>query len=167
MARDEERKTQEAAGEDALHAPKKPMLKMLIITGVVFAVLAGLGVGGFIFYQKVVLGKKEAPKKEQQIESAIWTMDPFIVNLVDNAGESYLKVSIELEVSDKNIIPELNKLKPKLRDNVLDLLTSKSYKDLVDMVGKQRLREEIMMRLNSFITGGKIVKVYFTEFVIQ
>ena len=35
------------------------------------------------------------------------------------------------------------------------------------MVGKQRLRDEITMRLNSFLSGGKIVKVYFTEFVIQ
>jgi flagellar FliL protein len=37
----------------------------------------------------------------------------------------------------------------------------------MDISGKQRLREEIMVRLNSFLTGGKIVKVYFTEFVIQ
>jgi flagellar FliL protein len=167
MARDEERKTQDAVGEEASQPPRKPMLKMLIVIGIIAAVLIGLGVGGFIFYQKVILGKKETSKKEQQIESATWTMDPFIVNLVDNAGERYLKVAIELEVSDKNIIPELNRLKPKLRDNVLDLLTSKSYKDLVDMVGKQRLRDEIMMRLNSFLTGGKITKVYFTEFVIQ
>jgi flagellar FliL protein len=94
-------------------------------------------------------------------------MDPFIVNLVDNNGERYLKISVELEVSDKNVVPELNKLKPKLRDNILDLLTAKSYKDLVDMMGKQRLRDEIMMRLNSFLSGGKITKVYFTEFVIQ
>ena len=93
-------------------------------------------------------------------------MEPFIVNLVDNNGERYLKISVELEVS-KNVVAELTTLKPKLRDNVLDLLTAKSYKDLVDMVGKQRLRDEITMRLNSFLSGGKIVKVYFTEFVIQ
>ena len=94
-------------------------------------------------------------------------MEPFIVNLADNNGERYLKVTIELEVTDKKIIEELNILKPKLRDNVLDLLTAKSYKDLVDMVGKQRLRDEIQMRLNSYLSGGKITKVYFTEFVIQ
>jgi flagellar FliL protein len=49
----------------------------------------------------------------------------------------------------------------------LDLLSSKSYKDIVDINGKQRLRDEILMRLNTFLTGGKIVKVYFTEFVVQ
>jgi flagellar FliL protein len=37
----------------------------------------------------------------------------------------------------------------------------------MDMAGKQRLREEIAMRLNTFLTTGKVSKVYFTEFVIQ
>jgi flagellar basal body-associated protein FliL len=32
---------------------------------------------------------------------------------------------------------------------------------------KQRLRDEIVLRVNSFLTKGKILKVYFTEFVVQ
>jgi flagellar FliL protein len=94
-------------------------------------------------------------------------MDPFIVNLMDNNGERYLKLAIQLEISDPKGVAELDQMKPKLRDNVLDLLSAKSVKELMDMAGKQRLREEIAMRLNTFLTTGKVSKVYFTEFVIQ
>jgi flagellar protein FliL len=162
MPKDEPKKEQELEG---VQQPKKggALLKWIIIGAVVLVLLVGGTLAAF--YVMKGSSKKE-PVKEQAV-SAVWTMEPFIVNLVDNNGERYLKISIELEISDKNLLPELNKLKPKLRDNVLDLLTAKSYKDLVDMVGKQRLRDEIMMRLNSFLSGGKITKVYFTEFVIQ
>lgn len=136
-----------------------------IAVGGILAILIAAGVLSALYFLKDS-SKKETAVKEQPT-AAVWAMEPFIVNLVDNNGERYLKIAIELEVSDKSIIPELNRLKPKLRDNTLDLLTAKSYRDLVDMVGKQRLRDEIMMRLNSFLTGGRIVKVYFTEFVIQ
>ncbi len=163
MPKDEARKEQEI---EEVQLPKKggAFIKWIIIGAVVLILVVGGALA--VFYLMQGSSKKESAAKEQPV-AAVWAMEPFIVNLVDNNGERYLKVSIELEISDKNILPELNKLKPKLRDNVLDLLTAKSYKDLVDMVGKQRLRDEIMMRLNSFLTGGKITKVYFTEFVIQ
>jgi flagellar FliL protein len=97
----------------------------------------------------------------------MWPMAPFIVNISDNQGERYLKIVMELEVSDQSIIAVLEQLKPKLRDNLLDLLSAKSFSELMDMAGKQRLRDEIIVRLNSFLVRGKIVRVYFTEFVIQ
>jgi len=37
----------------------------------------------------------------------------------------------------------------------------------MDISGKQRLREDIAFKLNSILSKGKIVRVYFTEFVIQ
>ena len=149
--------------------PKKkgmPLKKIIIIGVAVLIVVAG-GIFGAVYYKKV-FDKKEQPQQQQAPVGATWPMEPFIVNIRDEASsDKYLKIIIELEISDKNFVSELNQLKPKLRDNVLDLLTSKSYKDIIDISGKQRLREEIMMRLNSFLTGGKIVKVYFTDFVVQ
>jgi flagellar protein FliL len=158
-----EEKEEKKVEEGSQPAGKKSLKKWIIIGAVVLIVIAG-GTGGLLFYTSKHDGKHEAAK---QAVSALWTMDPFIVNLIDNQGERYLKVIIEIEVSDKECLEELNQIKPKLRDNILDLLTAKSYKELVDIVGKQRLRDEIAMRLNNFMTKGKIVKVYFTEFVVQ
>lgn len=163
MAREEK---DEKAVEELPQKKKLPLKKLIIIGVAVLIVVAG-GTVGTIYYKKF-FGKKEQQQQQQAPVGAIWPMDPFIVNIQDPGGsDRYLKIIVELDISDKNCIAELNQLKPKLRDNVLDLLSSKSYKDIMDISGKQRLREEIMMRLNSFLTGGKIIKVYFTDFVVQ
>ena len=96
-------------------------------------------------------------------------MEPFIVNLLDNEAERYLKVVMQLELSDQKTADEMKRLAPKLRDTILDLLSSKTYKEMIDPLGKQRLRDEIVMRMNMNLdeSKGKVVKVYFTEFVIQ
>lgn len=151
--------------EEEVPQKKKLPLKKLIIIGVAMLIVVTAGAFGAIYYKKF-FNKKD--KVEQQVLiGAIWPMDPFIVNIQDQGADRYLKIIIELDISDNNCIAELNQLKPKLRDNVLDLLSSKTYKDIMDISGKQRLREEIMVRLNSFLTSGKITKVYFTEFVVQ
>ena len=161
MAREEK---DEKAIEEVPKKKKLPMKKLIVI-GIAALIIVAAGVAGFISYNKF-FGKKDQVQ-QQAPQGAIWPMDPFIVNIQDQGADRYLKIMIELDLSDKNCIDELTQLKPKLRDNVLDLISSKSYKEISDISGKQRLREEITLRLNSFLTKGKIVKVYFTEFVVQ
>jgi len=146
---------------------KKPIVKIIIISIAVLAVVAG-GVLGALYYFSGAGGtKKAAPPPPRPVIGALWPLEPFIVNLLDNQGERYLKIIMELEVSSQLVVAELELLKPKLRDNVLDLLTAKTYGELMDMGGKQRLRDEVAVRINSYLTKGKIVKVYFTDFVVQ
>jgi len=70
-------------------------------------------------------------------------------------------------VSGQDCVTELDLLKPKITDSILGLLSSKSYKDIAGLEGKQRLKDEIAMRLNSHLTKGQARRVYFTEFLIQ
>lgn len=148
---------------------KKKSMRKIIIIGICALVVLGAGTFGTIYF----LGHYESGKKTpvtpapRPIIGTMWSIDPFIVNLADNQGERYLKVVMQLEVSDPTITSQLEQLKPKLRDNVMDLLTAKTYSELMDVGGKQRLRDEIALRLNSFLAKGGIAKVYFTEFVIQ
>jgi len=100
-------------------------------------------------------------------ETLLWPMEPFIVNLADNSGERYLKAVVQLEVTDQENTTAMDSLKPKFRDCVLDILTAKSATELMDLNGKQRLRDDIASRLNKHLPKGRIVRVYFTEFVIQ
>jgi flagellar FliL protein len=159
----EEKEGEEKAPEKKNSSPLK-----LIIILIIVLVLIGAGVGAFYF-----LTKAKTPSTEKKAEQAkpqvavFWPMEPFIVNLIDNEGERYLKIVLQLELSDQAAIEELNLLKPKIRDSVLDLLSAKTYKEMMDPIGKQRLRDEIVMRANSYATKGKVLKVYFTEFVIQ
>lgn len=142
------------------------LLKWIIIGGVLLSIVAG-AVGGGLYYFRGAATEKKKPDLPPPIIGMLWPMEPFIVNLRDNNGERYLKVVLQLEVSQPATVSELDLLKPKLRDSTLDLLGAKSYQELQDLSGKQKLRDDIMIRLNSFLTSGKIVRIYFTEFVIQ
>ena len=154
-------------------APKKKGSKstLIIILIVVLLLLAGGGAAAyFLFFKdKAATGEKKPAGQEKPQVSAFWPMDPFIVNLIDNEGERYLKVVLQLELSDQKMAPEMKLLTPKLRDTILDLLSAKTYKEMMDPLGKQRLRDEIAMRMNMNMDAskGKVIKVYFTEFVIQ
>jgi len=158
--RPEEQEEQEKPSEPK----KKNSLKWVIIILVLVSVLGAAGAGGWYFLASKGAAKPPAPKP---VEVAVWPMDPFIVNIAEASGDRYLKLVIQMEVSDKAIIVELDQLKPRLRDTILDLLTSRAYRDLVDLSGKQRLREDIAGRVNNTLSKGKVTKVYFTDFVIQ
>ena len=160
----------EKEGEEQVPEKKKgSALKWIIIAVIAVFVLGGAGAGAYFFLLKSKQPSAEKKHAEQtKLQVAVfWPMDPFIVNLIDNEGERYLKVVMQLELSDQMALEELNLLKPKIRDSILDLLSAKTFKEMIDPIGKQRLRDEIALRANGFLTKGKIIKVYFTEFVIQ
>lgn len=158
-------------GKEGGEQPEKKgsPLKLIIIIVVVLLVLGGGGAAAyFLFFKaKAQTEEKKAEAKPQVV--VFWPMDPFIVNLIDNEGERYLKVVLQLELSDQLMVEEMKKINPKLRDAILELLAAKNYKEMIDPLGKQRLRDEIVMRMNMTVNSpkGKVVKVYFTEFVIQ
>lgn len=165
-ARDEEENDENTEQQPEKKGSK---LKLIIIIAVVVVLLAGGGAAAYFFFfkEKAEIGEKKPAAQMKPQVSVFWPMDSFIVNLMDNDGERYLKVTMQLELSDKIMVEEVKTLSPKLRDAILDLLTSKNYKEMIDPQGKQRLRDEIAMRMNMNLKTGKVLKVYFTEFVIQ
>lgn len=165
MAKDvEKNKPEEGTAEGGKEKKKGSKLKGIIIGVVILAVLGGGGAGAYFFLNKA---NKEAQAPPKPPIGAVWTLDTFIVNLVDSDADRYLKVIMSFELSDQPAAHELDLMKPKVRDLVLGVLTVKGFKDLNNFEGKQRLKEEIAMRVNSHLTKGKIVQVYFTDFVVQ
>jgi flagellar FliL protein len=159
-------------------AAKKKKGKMMLLVLVVLILLVGMALGGakmgFISIPGLTPTKgesREAKKAEApEAESGmgfIYSMKPFIVNLADDSGGRYLKVKFEMELNSKDLVPEVEKRMPQLTDSVIMLLSSRKYEDIVTYEGKDRMRNEIMLRLNSFLSTGSIRKIYFTEFVMQ
>ena len=62
---------------------------------------------------------------------------------------------------------EFERSLPRVRDLVLTLLTSRSFEEIRTPEGKQRLREDIVDRVNHAFEGEVCQAVYFTEFVVQ
>jgi flagellar FliL protein len=150
--------------EQPIKPKKNSKLKWIIIASAILVVLIAGTIAGFYFFTKADVKK---PVVEKPLTLTIWPMDAFVINIAETNGERYLKIVMQLETSDPAVVTELEQLKPRLRDSILDLLTSKTYKELMDLAGKQRLREDIAGRINNILQKGKVTKVYFTDFVIQ
>lgn len=121
-------------------------------------------------------GGKEEGKKEgegaKKAPAVNVNMGPthsmtFVVNLADPGKPRFLKVNIDIESQNETVNAELEALKPRVRDAMITLLSSKSTTELVTVGDKERLKAEILHRLNSLSTSGKVVDVYFTEFMVQ
>jgi len=138
---------------------------IILIIALIFA--AGGGFFGWKMYASRMAALEQKQEEPAVKIGTLWSLGPMIVNLLDNEGERYLKVNIEIELSSSECATELDLLRPKIMDGILDLLSSKSYKEIVGFEGKQHLRDEISMRVNNYLSRGRIVHVYFTEFVVQ
>ena len=78
-----------------------------------------------------------------------------------------MKVNVSLKMSAPEVHLELRKNILKLTDSILFLLSSKSFEDIDSLQEKSKLEDEIMVRVNKFLTAGQVNGVYFTEFIIQ
>lgn len=107
-----------------------------------------------------------------------------IVNLLDPVGRRYLKVTIvleflppdytyytlpdaEREAMRAEVVAKIDARKPVIDDLLTSLLTSKSYEDIYNLDGKNRLRAELQERLTQVIGEPQVIAVYFTDFIVQ
>lgn len=92
---------------------------------------------------------------------------PFIVNLNDADGKRFLKLTMSVEADTQDLANEINAKTPQFRDIILLLLSSLSYDDIATLDGKMRLRNQMLNRINTQLTSGKVKNIYFSEFVVQ
>lgn len=160
--------TEELAGER--EEPKKKKGKnMLLIIIIAAAVLAG-GAGAFFFLARAGDGKvqKKESHEEAKIEEGVMVaLDPFVVNLSDNNGNRFLKVTMQLEVAGPAVMEKAKNKTPQLRDAVITLLTSRTSDSLVSPEGKLQLKDEVNIMANQILGNNSVKNVYLTDFVMQ
>ena len=94
-------------------------------------------------------------------------MSQFIVNLLSENGSRFLKTSIDLEMDKTELSAELDKKKPLIRDIIIRTLSSKTFEEVSTMKGKDRLKDEIVNKVNDVLTDGQIKNIFFTDFIVQ
>ena len=160
---------------------KKKIIKLAVIGLLALVILGG---GGWFAYWKFLApegtpmipfigggGEEGGADGEKQMEEEaageVVTLPTFLVNLADPLGRRYLKLTVEVEVLNGDVVEEVNMSEAKVRDAIILLLSSKSYTDLASLESKILLKNEIVERLNQVLGGRKVKRVYFTEMVIQ
>lgn len=97
-------------------------------------------------------------------QGTLYPLDSFLVNITSDQGAKFLQTQLELELSEASLEEEVTKKRAALRDAIIVLLSSKSYKELKEPNGIRSLRSEILKSLNSLLVTGRIKEIYFTQF---
>ncbi|MBF0552118.1 MAG: flagellar basal body-associated FliL family protein [Deltaproteobacteria bacterium] len=112
-------------------------------------------------------GKEGGKDADNEYLGAIVPLDTFIVNLAEATGDRYLKVTMQLKMSDNSAKEELEKRMPQIRNDIIEMLTSKTYAQVSNYGGKELLRRQISAKINAILSNGKVLQIYFTEFMVQ
>jgi flagellar FliL protein len=150
--------------------------KLIIIIAAVFLLMMGMmGAGFFILWSKMGAAPQPVISEQEQAANAepedtlgpLFSLRTFIVNLADKGGKRYLRITMDLELTNEEIKEKLEKRLPQIRDNILMTIPSKTFEELNSSEGKTALRDELITGLNALIEKDCIKNIYFTEFVIQ
>ena len=173
----------EADAVDA--APPKKSKKLLILVAAAHVLILILGGTAALFLmkshpkegedgeatsEKVVTDKKKGTKEVAPVYVAL---DAFTVNLVPESGDQFLQLIISVEVADLHVGDKLKSYTPKIRNNVMMLLSGKKASDLIAKEGKEALASEIRDLMNQILEPGQkagegpVKEVLFTSFIIQ
>jgi flagellar FliL protein len=165
-------------------APKKSKKLLIIIVIALFLLLLIGGAAAFLLMSggepadgeegEVATETAKTEKKKKDVKEAIpvfVAMDVFTVNLDQDAGGQYLQVAISLEVRDLQMGDKIKNYTPKLRNNVIRLLSGKKASELITKEGKETLAGEIRTLMNEVLEPGAkevpVKEVLFTSFIIQ
>ena len=193
MAKESPKANVPAVPAETAEAPRKSsrLKKIVIILAILLIILSASGGGAYWWiYLRVPpspdsgsaepsaqsestaqQGKESAPRVERVSElprsvGKVLPLPQFVVNLADPAGRRILRLGMEVE-ANANIAKELQANDAKIRDAVIMLLAGKTFSEVQSPEGKVILRAEVAARLNQILGAPKVVRVYFTEFIVE
>ena len=150
--------------------------KLLIIAGAVIVLACG-GLAGAYFtgmldpMMAMILGGDEAPPEELAAntgEPVFYEIPDFVVSLNNADRKSrFMKIRVTLELGDQGSIPDVERMMPRIVDNVQVYLRELRAQDLKGSAGTHRLREELMKRINASVAPLRINDVLLLEILLQ
>lgn len=148
--------------------------KLLVIAVVVVALAGSL----FFLNQRGYLGflgtvgashGTTSPADKQGQDGTVHSeeLGVFTVNLADPGYHRYLRCEITAEYLNPDTGTELKDKAQRVRDAVIRVLRSKTSSQLGPGSSTEKLRQELVAAINQELAAGKIVGIYFKEFIIQ
>ncbi len=156
-------------------------LTKILILLVIVLVLALGGLGAWMFMGKggeAAEGEGETAKAEEHAPAAavqpahyLPLKPEFTVNFADDRKAAYLQVEITVMARKPEALSVVETEMPVIRNDVLNLLSSKTYDELSDRAGKEKLADEILKTIQGIVQAQLhepgVEAVYFTSFVMQ
>ncbi|MBK1697723.1 flagellar basal body-associated FliL family protein [Rhodovibrio salinarum] len=133
--------------------------------------LAGAGAGLYFtgMLDSLLGGGKEEKHEPAKVEKTVFYEMPTLLVNLNSSGRSsnFLKLSVSLEIAGEAGKEKLEKYMPRVVDNFQVYLRELRVEDLQGSAGLQRLREELLLRVNAAVEGVEVKDVLFKEMLVQ
>jgi flagellar FliL protein len=118
---------------------------------------------------------KKKKKNEKEAPPIYVALEVFTVNLVPEQGDQFLQLNVSVEVADAPSSERLRLHMPKLRNNMMLLLSGHKASELISKEGKEQLAEDMRDQMNEMLNASAsakavedpVIEVLFTAFIIQ
>jgi len=171
--------SEDLGADGATEAPSKgrglPVKKLVLFVALPLLLLGGGAAGAyFMGLLDPLLGKQATHVEGEEGAEAVPTasiyydLPELLVNLNTGSRKSnFLKISVALELDDEATIERLKTVMPRIIDNFQVYLRELRIEDLSGSAGIERLREELLLRVNAAIRPAKVRDVLFKEMLVQ
>lgn len=148
-----------------------PTVLILIIVVVLFFTSFGLGLIGLETGEEGH-GEEEVveePVVELPEHITYYEMPELLVNIQTSSSKRkpYLRLAVKFEIHDPEAVKTLDLIKPRIIDAFQVYLRELRVDDLEGSTGSQRLKEELLKRVNTVAAPVKVIDVLFQVFVVQ
>ncbi len=177
---------------DATEGTEQPATKpgMMPIIGVALVgILVGAAAGSFVIGPKVAssmhigtmtaadsakLADAEAEasagkegKGGKEGATNVHMIENLVLNPAGSNGARFLLVSVGLTMNSIGAATRVKEQDAEVRDIVLRVLGSRSINDLSEVGNRERLKQDILVAVDSLFKGHSVKSVYFPQFVLQ
>jgi len=136
-----------------------------VIVGIVLILI--LSYGGTFLIGKTILNPQDADANQKNELGPLYDSPKFTVNLANTNGRRFLMTQFALEVDDKKVLKELAEKTPVIQDKVIIVLSSQTIDDLNSPHGKEKIKQQLKDNINSVLVNGRVINIYFNNFVWQ
>lgn len=150
--------------------------KMILLILLVILMVAG-SVVGTMYFTGAFEEKKDKDAEEEkvaEIAEAFYLSlgKEFIVNFSGEQPADYMQIEITLMSRHQHYITVATANLPRIRHEILILLSGQKYSELRTDPGKEKLRKEIVEKIRTIVvstnpSAPSIETIYFTHFIMQ
>ncbi|RCW47682.1 MULTISPECIES: flagellar basal body-associated protein FliL [unclassified Halanaerobium] len=146
----------------------KVNIKMIALIVVLVIIITGIMSFTFFTFFSVSENNTGENGKVKSVKDLkpTYSVGDFVVNLSGSSNMSFIKANIVFELEDKDMVEELDKRKPQIRDEIISILRAQSKK-LIEEPEAKTIKSMIQNSINQLLISGKIHNVWFTELVVQ
>ncbi|MEL5865038.1 flagellar basal body-associated FliL family protein [Clostridium cochlearium] len=162
---------------------KKSKIKIVIMVVALLILVGGGAFAGYYFSQKGKQANNTPQSNNQQMASSVsvnqnsgyvrsivpsntFEAGEFLANLSDEESRRFVKTKVYLGYENKRLTKELEQKKPIILDAINSVLRSKKSTDFNEK-GVEKIKLEILEKVNIAFQNGRCETVYFTELIIQ